>query len=97
MSGEDIAASYYQISDYRGCARCDSITALLLRISDRRWLETVKDDVIKCFVIINVWYYSYAFVFHPGYLLLCRRQLHALKSLTNNQVNMRVFKNQIML
>ena len=62
MSGEDIAASYYQISDYRGCARCDSIMALLLRISDRRWLETVKDDVIKCFVIINVWYYGYAFV-----------------------------------
>ena len=36
--------------------------ALLLRIADRRWLETVKGDVIKCFVIINVWYYGYAFV-----------------------------------
>lgn len=36
--------------------------ALMLRIAHGRWLETVKDDVIKCFVIINVRYYGYAFV-----------------------------------
>ena len=62
MSGEDVVVSYYQITCYRGYARCESIMALLLRIADRRWLETVKGDVIKCFVIINVWYYGYAFV-----------------------------------
>ena len=62
MSGEDVAASYYQISGNRGYARCESIMALLLRVVDRRGLETVKDGVIKCFVIINVWYYGYASV-----------------------------------
>ena len=62
MSGEDVVVSYYQITCYRGYARCELIMALLLRIADRRWLETVKGDVIKCFVIINVRYYGYAFV-----------------------------------
>ena len=44
---------------------------------------------------MNVWYYSYAFVSILGISSYAAANC-MLKSLTNNQVNMRMCKNQIM-
>ena len=69
-----------------GCIDVEADGSTLVRIA-----EVEKDDVMNVFYIMNVWYYGYAFCFHPGYLL-CHRRLHALESLTNNQVKMRIDK-----
>lgn len=96
MSGEDVAPSGYQIGGYRDYARRESIMVLMLRIVDRRWLETVKDGVIKYFVIINVWYYGYAFVSILGISYAAANCMLSTRS-PLIKVNMRVCKNQIML
>ena len=72
----------------------ESIMTIMLRIAARQWVKWWDDDIIKCFVIMNVWYYSYAFVSILGIYYAAANCM--LKSLTNNQVNMRMCKNQIM-
>jgi hypothetical protein len=49
MSGEDVAASCYLISGYRGDASCKSTMVLMLRMAVNEWLGMVRGCCCKMF------------------------------------------------